>query len=251
MSINNYLKCLNMTKNFSIKPDMGKTMSSLEIAEITGKQHKHVMRDIRNLLEQGVAQSNFGLGSYKDRNNQERPCYNLTKKGSLILASGYDALLRERIIDRWEALETERISDERNPSRSMDKAIANYKRQGKSDDWIRARFDGLVQRHAYTDTLQKHGVTGLGYAKCTNAIYLPILKCDAKGFLKKNGLPSSANPRDNMSKVELMAVGLSEALSSEGIERKNVHGNVECINVSKTAATNVAKAIDASRRMVS
>lgn len=87
-----------------------KTMSSLEIAELTGKQHAHVMRDIRNLLEQGVSESNFGLSSY----NQPQPnggykkvdCYELTRKGSLILASGYNALLREKIIDRWEALET-------------------------------------------------------------------------------------------------------------------------------------------------
>lgn len=86
------------------------TMSSLEIAELTGKQHAHVMRDIRNLLEQGVSESNFGLSSY----NQPQPnggykkvdCYELTRKGSLILASGYNALLREKIIDRWEALET-------------------------------------------------------------------------------------------------------------------------------------------------
>lgn len=86
------------------------TMSSLEIAELTGKQHAHVMRDIRNLLELGVSESNFGLSSY----NQPQPnggykkvdCYELTRKGSLILASGYNALLREKIIDRWEALET-------------------------------------------------------------------------------------------------------------------------------------------------
>lgn len=85
------------------------TMSSLQIAELTGKQHAHVMRDIRNLLEQGVSESNFGLSSYK----QEQPnggfkevsCYNLTKKGCLILASGYNAKLREAIINRWEELE--------------------------------------------------------------------------------------------------------------------------------------------------
>lgn len=66
------------------------------------------MRDIRNILEQGVAESNFGLGSYSDANGQNRPCYFLTKKGCLILASGYDALLRERIINRWEELELEK-----------------------------------------------------------------------------------------------------------------------------------------------
>lgn len=30
-----------------------KGMTSLEVAEVTGKQHAHVMRDIRNLLSQG------------------------------------------------------------------------------------------------------------------------------------------------------------------------------------------------------
>lgn len=83
-------------------------MSSLEVAELTGKQHAHVMRDIRNLLEQGVAASNFGLGSYKDANQQVRPCYSLTPKGCLILASGYDAVLREKIVNRLEELEMEK-----------------------------------------------------------------------------------------------------------------------------------------------
>lgn len=81
------------------------TMTSLEIAELSGKQHQHVMRDIRALLEQGVDASNFGLTSYTDKSNRQSPMYRLTKKGCLILASGYDALLREKIINRWEELE--------------------------------------------------------------------------------------------------------------------------------------------------
>lgn len=83
-------------------------MTSLEIAEVTGKQHAHVMRDIRSLLSQGVSASNFGLGSYTDANGQKRPLFNLTPKGCLILASGYDAVLRERIINRLEYLENEK-----------------------------------------------------------------------------------------------------------------------------------------------
>lgn len=43
------------------------TMTSLEIAELTGKQHQHVMRDVRALLDQGVDASNFGLTSYTDK----------------------------------------------------------------------------------------------------------------------------------------------------------------------------------------
>lgn len=86
------------------------TMTSLEIAEVTGKQHAHVMRDIRSLLERGCDKSNFGLVEYKDKKGENRPMYQLTKKGCLILASGYDALLREKIINRWEELEAKEVS---------------------------------------------------------------------------------------------------------------------------------------------
>ena len=82
------------------------TMTSLQIAEVTGREHKNILRDIRNLIEQGADELNFELISYTDDMNREKPCYQLSGKGVLILASGYNVKLREKIIDRWEALET-------------------------------------------------------------------------------------------------------------------------------------------------
>jgi anti-repressor protein len=84
------------------------TMTSLEIAELTGKEHDKVCRDIDNLLEQGVSPANFGESEYTNERGKTYRCYVLTKKGSLILASGYNAVLRERIINRWEQLEIEK-----------------------------------------------------------------------------------------------------------------------------------------------
>ena len=84
------------------------TMSSLEIARLTEKRHDAILRDIRNLLNQGVNAHNFVEVEYTDKKGEKRPCYELTKKGCLILASGYDAKLREKIIDRWEELEKEK-----------------------------------------------------------------------------------------------------------------------------------------------
>lgn len=87
-------------------------MSSIEIAELTGKEHKNVMRDIRTLLEQGVQELNFEpsfiIRDLPNGGSKQDPCFNLTKKGCLILASGYDAKLREKIISRWEELEIEK-----------------------------------------------------------------------------------------------------------------------------------------------
>lgn len=90
------------------------TMSSLEIAELTGKQHSNVMRDIRNILEQleDRRQFSFELSSrlqpMPNGGSKEVSCYILTKKDCLLLASGYDANLRAKIINRWEELEAEK-----------------------------------------------------------------------------------------------------------------------------------------------
>ena len=83
------------------------TITSLEVAELTGKRHDQVLRDIRNIVSQldEIALHNFVGGSYKDAQNQERPMFNLTKEGCLCLVSGYDANLRMKIINRWKELE--------------------------------------------------------------------------------------------------------------------------------------------------
>lgn len=83
-------------------------MSSLEIAEITGKEHKIVMRDIRNLIEnlKDINGYKFVPVEYRDKKGEMRPMYELGKKECLLLASGYDVVLRAKIINRWEKLET-------------------------------------------------------------------------------------------------------------------------------------------------
>ena len=83
------------------------TMSSREIAELTGKQHKHVLTDIRLMLVNlGYTSAEFSA-VYKDQQLIERPCFNLPKRETLILVSGYDVHMRAKIVDRWQKLESE------------------------------------------------------------------------------------------------------------------------------------------------
>lgn len=84
------------------------TMTSREIAELTGKEHSNVMRDIRNIVEnlgEEKGQFIFEESYYINQQNKEQPMYKLDKKSCLLLASGYSVILRARIINRWEELE--------------------------------------------------------------------------------------------------------------------------------------------------
>lgn len=127
------------------------SMTSIEVATLTGKQHAHVMRDIRNLLDQGVAASNFGLGSYKDVNQQVRPCYNLTPKGCLILASGYDPVLREKIINRLEELEVQKRNGGFQVPQSFSEALMLA---AKQQETIEAQKKQIEQKDKHIEKLQ-------------------------------------------------------------------------------------------------
>lgn len=84
-----------------------KTMSSLEIAELTGKEHKEVLRDIRKILSEAeIDERSFAL-TYTDGANREQPCYNLPKRECDLVVSGYTVKYRLAIIDRWQELEAQ------------------------------------------------------------------------------------------------------------------------------------------------
>ncbi|ARK23601.1 hypothetical protein SporoP37_02105 [Sporosarcina sp. P37] len=83
-------------------------MTSLDIAEIVGKKHSHVMRDIRKEIDElgpEFNQSIFGLVEYTDKKGENRPCYSFGKDGAMQLALKYDAKTRYKVIKRIEELE--------------------------------------------------------------------------------------------------------------------------------------------------
>lgn len=81
------------------------TMSSLEIAKLTGKDHYNVLRDIRSTLEQaGIAPLNFEERE-KYNNNNTRTIYRLPRAECDLVISGYSVKYRWAIIQRWHELE--------------------------------------------------------------------------------------------------------------------------------------------------
>lgn len=89
--------------------NVARTMSSREIAELTGKRHDHVMRDIRNMLSDlGITDPIFG-GSYLDSTGRSLPCFNLDREHTDCLLTGYSASMRMAVIKRWRELEGGRV----------------------------------------------------------------------------------------------------------------------------------------------
>jgi len=92
--------------NFLTKSEV--EMTSLDIAEIVDKMHKHVLADIRKEIIDlsTLPEPIFRLGTYMDKNNQSRPCYEFGKDGAMQLALKYDAKTRYKVIKRIEELES-------------------------------------------------------------------------------------------------------------------------------------------------
>ena len=91
-------------------------MTSLEIAEVTGKQHFHVMEAIRKMEPawMKVCKSNFRLTSrtivQPNGGTRELPCYSLTKTECLYIATKFNDEARAKLVIRWQQLEKEHMA---------------------------------------------------------------------------------------------------------------------------------------------
>ncbi|QKL07426.1 phage antirepressor protein [Pseudomonas putida] len=86
---------------------VARTMSSLEIAELTGKAHKHVLADIRSMLTELEIDWAELSAQYKDSTGRSLPCFNLDREMTDTLLTGYSAKMRLAVIKRWRELEAQ------------------------------------------------------------------------------------------------------------------------------------------------
>lgn len=133
-------------------------MSSREIAELTGKQHAHICRDIRRMLEDlGIDfptksddpkmdhpnQSEFKV-IYDNRNYMSEILLNFEL--TITLISGYNVVLRKRIIKRWQELELQQQQIQLAKQNKQLLALENK----LQDAQIKARqFDELVAQAGF------------------------------------------------------------------------------------------------------
>lgn len=118
----------------------------------------------------------------------------------------------------------------------------------EQNEWAGTRAIGRAKRNEFTKALSEHGVDGIGFALCTDAVYKTLLDGSAKQLRAKKGLPERANLRDNLSKDELVYVMMGETMARLRIEGENPFGNAPCQTATKRSTGRLRAAIDEDRR---
>ena len=106
------------------------TMSSREIAELTGKEHKNVIRTVKDLLVAEILDAQIEPLKFEYR-GQWFDYYELNKRDSLVLVARLSPEFTAHIVDRWQELEyqsKQHTIDINNPH-ALRKALLEYTEQ--------------------------------------------------------------------------------------------------------------------------
>lgn len=196
------------------------TMSTRQIAELTGKNHKDVMRDFRRMidsLEKGseLAGRNFALGyfvesSYFDKNNQSRPMYELDEDLCNTLVMGYDAPLRFKIAKEWRLMKEGKANVPVNPYEHFEET-----------DWIELALEKTRENKRLVDlhirrAIDAHSLTRLLGEKRGSTKVQRILKglCEAKHIERRLDASGKPNGYDVLPPAYMYA-------------RQSAHGQLE------------------------
>jgi len=112
------------TKHVGNDNNQPQMMTSLEIAELTGKPHNDILKAIRKMEPawEKVCQGKFSLTSrtivQPNGGTREVPCYQLTKTECLYIATKFNDEARAKLVLRWEELEMEDVRRKRSEAPS-------------------------------------------------------------------------------------------------------------------------------------
>jgi len=174
-------------------------VSSLDVADTFGKEHKNVLKDIRELgCSEEFGRLNFEQSFYVNAQNKKQPMVFMTRDGFTLLAMGYTGefamKFKESYIKQFN---------------SMDKAL-----RGK----LIEREKGIAVRQSLTKALQQSTendrMHGHAYSTYTNCIYKVIFGINANQLREKYQIGKQENLRDHFTEEELKAVQSMECLIS-------------------------------------
>ena len=172
-------------------------MSSLEIAELTGKDHAKVLIDIRKMLDElGILTSDFS--TVRKVRGKEYDVFNLPKRETIILVSGYSVAMRAAIVDRWQELESQEfLESERKASRQQAKLEAPLMTKALQD--ARARLGKESPPHVFSNDY--------------DMIYRIVLGLPAKKYKAEQGIDDKTNLRDVLTLEQIKAIEALQRLN--------------------------------------
>ena len=104
----------------------------------------------------------------------------------------------------------ERIDEIFNPEIAVNRAVEYYRNKGYTDEWIKARLNGIVDRFKLTDVWKEGGITKpIEYAMLTNEIYREWFGMKASEYKAYKGLRKESL-RDSMTDIEVALTNIGE-----------------------------------------
>ena len=137
-------------------------------------------------------------------------------------------------------LGSERIDEVFDPEIAVNRAVEYYRNKGYTDEWIKARLTGIVDRFKLTDIWKEGGINKpIEYALLTNEIYKGWSGMKASEYKKLKGLRKESL-RDNMTDIEVALTNIGEIATRDIAREERPQGLKENIKVAKRGGS-VAK----------
>ena len=130
-------------------------------------------------------------------------------------------------------LGSERIDEVFDPELAVNRAITYYRNKGYSDEWIKRRLSGIVDRFKLTDVWKEGGITKpIEYAMLTNEIYKGWSGMKAREYKAYKGIRKKSL-RDNMTDIEVALTNIVEIAARDIAREEKPHGLKENMKVAK------------------
>ena len=197
---------------------------------------KRYWTDLKRKLEKEGSQLYENIVQLKMKSLKDEKFYNtdtLNAKGILRLIESVPSPKAEPF-KLWLAnLGSERIDEVFDPEIAVNRAVAYYRNKGYSDEWIKSRLNGIVDRFKLTDVWKEGGITKpIEYALLTNEIYKGWSGMKANEYKKLKGLRKESL-RDNMTDIEVALTNIGEIATRDIAREEHPQGLKENLNVAK------------------
>lgn len=169
----------------------------------------------------------------KAQDGKYRETDTLNTKGILRLIESVPSPKAEPFKLWLAGLGSERIDEVFDPEIAINRAVNYYRNKGYTDEWIKRRLIGIIDRLKLTDIWSYGGITKpIEYAMLTNEIYQSWSGMKANEYKEFKGLRKESL-RDNMTEIEVALTNIGEIATRDIAKTERPQGLKENLSVAK------------------